>query len=163
MRIKARKKSGRLFTQRLVLHWGVQLLQAMAYLEQRSITHGAVRPEHIFLKHGAKIVKLGEFSHAQQLCGRESSEDDNDDVKGHSQRPSTSTSAPCDVESVQISTLPLAKLAYLSPELLAQGSPLQQQASIKGDAWFVSKNQFTATVELPRGGAAVKYDLTLCI
>ena len=126
MRIKARRKSGRLFTQRLVLHWAVQLLQAMAYLEEQNVAHGALCPEHIFLKHGAKIVKLGEFSQSQIR-----SQEREDNLEGHSQNPSP---AQCAVETDVISTVPLTRLSYFSPESLAQGS---LRASIKSDAWFV--------------------------
>ncbi|MGH0115702.1 UNVERIFIED_CONTAM: hypothetical protein FKN15_046887 [Acipenser sinensis] len=66
-RIRDRWGTGRLFSERQVLEWLIQILLGVQYLHERLILHRDLKTKNIFLKNG--MIKIGDFGVSRILSG----------------------------------------------------------------------------------------------
>ncbi|NXX92994.1 NEK11 kinase, partial [Centropus bengalensis] len=66
-KIQEYKESGKIFTQRQILDWFVQLLLGVNYMHERRILHRDLKAKNIFLKNN--LLKIGDFGVSRLLMG----------------------------------------------------------------------------------------------
>ncbi|XP_075275010.1 serine/threonine-protein kinase Nek11 isoform X2 [Opisthocomus hoazin] len=66
-KIQEYKNSGKLFTQRQVIDWFIQLLLGVNYMHERRILHRDLKAKNIFLKNN--LLKIGDFGVSRLLMG----------------------------------------------------------------------------------------------
>ncbi|NWR78007.1 NEK11 kinase, partial [Centropus unirufus] len=66
-KIQEYKESGKIFTQRQILDWFVQLLLGVNYMHERRILHRDLKAKNIFLK--KNLLKIGDFGVSRLLMG----------------------------------------------------------------------------------------------
>nr|XP_021147405.1 serine/threonine-protein kinase Nek11 isoform X1 [Columba livia] len=66
-KIQEYKESGRIFTQRQILDWFIQLLLGVDYMHERRILHRDLKAKNIFLKNN--LLKIGDFGVSCLLMG----------------------------------------------------------------------------------------------
>ncbi|XP_041123576.1 serine/threonine-protein kinase Nek11-like isoform X2 [Polyodon spathula] len=66
-RIRDRRSTGRLFSEKQVLEWLIQILLGVQYLHERLILHRDLKTKNIFLKNG--MIKIGDFGVSRILSG----------------------------------------------------------------------------------------------
>ncbi|XP_033899034.3 serine/threonine-protein kinase Nek11-like [Acipenser ruthenus] len=66
-RIRDRWGTGRLFSERQVMEWLIQILLGVQYLHERLILHRDLKTKNIFLKNG--MIKIGDFGVSRILSG----------------------------------------------------------------------------------------------
>ncbi|XP_030355291.1 serine/threonine-protein kinase Nek11 isoform X3 [Strigops habroptila] len=66
-KIQEYKESGKIFTQRQILDWFIQLLLGVNYMHERRILHRDLKAKNIFLKND--LLKIGDFGVSRLLMG----------------------------------------------------------------------------------------------
>ncbi|XP_019472098.1 serine/threonine-protein kinase Nek11 isoform X2 [Meleagris gallopavo] len=66
-KIQEYKESGKLFTQRQIIEWFIQLLLGVNYMHERRILHRDLKTKNIFLKNN--LLKIGDFGVSCLLMG----------------------------------------------------------------------------------------------
>ncbi|XP_065525254.1 serine/threonine-protein kinase Nek11 isoform X2 [Lathamus discolor] len=66
-KIQEYKESGKIFTQRQILDWFIQLLLGVNYMHERRILHRDLKAKNIFLKNN--LLKIGDFGVSRLLMG----------------------------------------------------------------------------------------------
>ncbi|XP_009867787.1 PREDICTED: serine/threonine-protein kinase Nek11, partial [Apaloderma vittatum] len=66
-KIQEYKESGRIFTQRQIIDWFIQLLLGVNYMHERWILHRDLKAKNIFLKNN--LLKIGDFGVSRLLMG----------------------------------------------------------------------------------------------
>ncbi|NWX07520.1 NEK11 kinase, partial [Caloenas nicobarica] len=66
-KIQEYKESGRIFTQRQIVDWFMQLLLGVNYMHERQILHRDLKAKNIFLKNN--LLKIGDFGVSRLLMG----------------------------------------------------------------------------------------------
>ncbi|OMJ92947.1 hypothetical protein SteCoe_4164 [Stentor coeruleus] len=65
--IEKRMLSKSLWTQEEILNYAHQLINAMAYLQEKEISHRDLKPGNIFLSNNYTVVKIGEFQESKKI------------------------------------------------------------------------------------------------
>ncbi|NXH68334.1 NEK11 kinase, partial [Hydrobates tethys] len=66
-KIQEYKESGKIFTQRQIIDWFIQLLLGVNYMHERRILHRDLKAKNIFLKNN--LLKIGDFGVSRLLMG----------------------------------------------------------------------------------------------
>ncbi|KGL88799.1 Serine/threonine-protein kinase Nek11, partial [Charadrius vociferus] len=66
-KIQEYKESGKIFTQRQIIDWFIQLLLGVNYMHERQILHRDLKAKNIFLKNN--LLKIGDFGVSRLLMG----------------------------------------------------------------------------------------------
>ncbi|KAM4658537.1 serine/threonine-protein kinase Nek11 [Amazona ochrocephala] len=66
-KIQEYRESGKIFTQRQILDWFIQLLLGVNYMHERRILHRDLKTKNIFLKNN--LLKIGDFGVSRLLMG----------------------------------------------------------------------------------------------
>ncbi|XP_035172936.1 serine/threonine-protein kinase Nek11 isoform X2 [Oxyura jamaicensis] len=66
-KIQEYKQSGKVFTQRQIIDWFIQLLLGVNYMHERRILHRDLKAKNIFLKNN--LLKIGDFGVSRLLMG----------------------------------------------------------------------------------------------
>ncbi|NWS67598.1 NEK11 kinase, partial [Crotophaga sulcirostris] len=66
-KIQECKESGKIFTQRQIIDWFIQLLFGVNYMHERRILHRDLKAKNIFLKNN--LLKIGDFGVSRLLMG----------------------------------------------------------------------------------------------
>ncbi|XP_075349400.1 serine/threonine-protein kinase Nek11 isoform X3 [Mycteria americana] len=66
-KIQEYKESGKIFTQRQIIDWFIQLLLGVNYMHDRRILHRDLKAKNIFLKNN--LLKIGDFGVSRLLMG----------------------------------------------------------------------------------------------
>ncbi|XP_061320549.1 serine/threonine-protein kinase Nek11 isoform X1 [Pezoporus flaviventris] len=66
-KIQEYKESGKIFAQRQILEWFIQLLLGVNYMHERRILHRDLKAKNIFLKNN--LLKIGDFGVSRLLMG----------------------------------------------------------------------------------------------
>ncbi|XP_061853341.1 serine/threonine-protein kinase Nek11 isoform X2 [Colius striatus] len=66
-KIQEYKESGKIFTQRQIIDWFIQLLLGVNYMHRRRILHRDLKAKNIFLKNN--LLKIGDFGVSRLLMG----------------------------------------------------------------------------------------------
>ncbi|OXB65932.1 hypothetical protein ASZ78_002680 [Callipepla squamata] len=66
-KIQEYKESGKLFTQRQIIEWFIQLLLGVNYMHERRILHRDLKTKNVFLKNN--LLKIGDFGVSCLLMG----------------------------------------------------------------------------------------------
>ncbi|NXL06945.1 NEK11 kinase, partial [Mesembrinibis cayennensis] len=66
-KIQEYKESGKIFTQRQIIDWFIQLLLGVNYMHERRILHRDLKAKNIFLKNN--LLKIGDFGVSRLLVG----------------------------------------------------------------------------------------------
>ncbi|NXF69042.1 NEK11 kinase, partial [Ciccaba nigrolineata] len=66
-KIQEYKESGKIFTQRQIIDWFIQLLLGVNYMHERRILHRDLKAKNIFLKNN--LLKIGDFGVSRLLIG----------------------------------------------------------------------------------------------
>ncbi|KFM01129.1 Serine/threonine-protein kinase Nek11, partial [Aptenodytes forsteri] len=66
-KIQEHKESGKIFTQRQIIDWFIQLLLGVNYMHERRILHRDLKAKNIFLKNN--LLKIGDFGVSRLLMG----------------------------------------------------------------------------------------------
>ncbi|NWH18344.1 NEK11 kinase, partial [Grus americana] len=67
LKIQEYKESGKIFTQRQIIDWFIQLLLGVNYMHERRILHRDLKAKNIFLKNN--LLKIGDFGVSCLLMG----------------------------------------------------------------------------------------------
>uniref|UniRef100_A0A8B9V295 Serine/threonine-protein kinase Nek11 n=1 Tax=Anas zonorhyncha TaxID=75864 RepID=A0A8B9V295_9AVES len=67
LKIQEYKQSGKVFTQRQIIDWFIQLLLGVNYMHERRILHRDLKAKNIFLKNN--LLKIGDFGVSRLLMG----------------------------------------------------------------------------------------------
>ncbi|NXX21253.1 NEK11 kinase, partial [Podargus strigoides] len=67
LQIQEYKESGKIFTQRQIIDWFIQLLLGVNYMHERRILHRDLKAKNIFLKNN--LLKIGDFGVSRLLMG----------------------------------------------------------------------------------------------